>query len=91
MFKKILLLDMDLQKYQEVPMQLLLTSRIISRPFLESVLLERGKTMWGSYLFDRFQIYYKLKIIRQRALMFLVGGTKLEGGDLLANGCISRG
>ena len=47
MFKKILLLDMDLQKYQEVPMQLLLTSRIISRPFLESVLLERGKTIVG--------------------------------------------
>lgn len=44
MFKKILLLDTDLQKCQKVPMQLLLTSRIISRPFLESVLLlERGK------------------------------------------------
>lgn len=52
MFKKILLLDTDLQKCQEVPMQLLLTSRIISRPFLESVLLlERGKTIVGELSF----------------------------------------
>ena len=92
MFKKILLLDMDLQKCQEVPMQLLLTRRIISRPFWRVFFCLRGeKPSWGSYLFDGFQIYYKLKIIKQRALMFLVGGTKLEGGDLLANGCISRG
>lgn len=43
----------------------------------------------GSDLFDEFQIYYKLKIHKAKELSYVsVGETKLEGGDLLANGLL---
>lgn len=91
--KKVVLLDTDLWKCQEHPMQLFLTSGIISRPLLESfLLLERGKIVVGEI--SLWQISNLLRVEDRKtrcSLMFLIGARKLEGGDVSVNYHISRG